>query len=86
MADYCSLVMDWLIDLAGESGVEVIVDPTTKDWYFPNYPLIHVFLPHRQQSRRVMRWRLRCRSYNDGTVLFGRMAGLNAAAELEQSG
>ena len=53
-ADHCSQVMDWLIDLAEESGVEVILDPTTKDWYFPNYPLIHVFLPNCQQSLAQM--------------------------------
>jgi fumarate reductase flavoprotein subunit len=43
-------VMDWLIDLAEASGVQVILDPATKDWYFPNYPIIHVFLPERQES------------------------------------
>ena len=44
-ADNCDKVMDWLIDVAKESNVEVILDPTTKPWYFPNYPVIHVFFP-----------------------------------------
>ena len=49
-ADNCDGVMDWLIDMADGAGVEVILDPTTKPWYFPNYPIIHVFLPERQES------------------------------------
>jgi fumarate reductase flavoprotein subunit len=49
-ADNCDKVMDWLIDLAEASGVKVILDPTTKPWYFPNYPVIHVFLPKMQES------------------------------------
>jgi fumarate reductase flavoprotein subunit len=49
-ADNCDNVMDWLIDMADASGVEVILDPTTKPWYFPNYPIIHVFMPDRQES------------------------------------
>ena len=53
-ADNCDRVMDWLIDMADASGVEVILDPTTKPWYFPNYPIIHVFLPDRQESLAKM--------------------------------
>jgi fumarate reductase flavoprotein subunit len=49
-AENCDSVMDWLIDMAESVGVEVILDPTTKPWYFPNYPVIHVFLPDRQES------------------------------------
>jgi fumarate reductase flavoprotein subunit len=49
-ADNCDKVMDWLIDMAGAAGVEVILDTSTKPWYFPNYPIIHVFLPDRQES------------------------------------
>lgn len=49
-ADNCDSAMDWLIDMAEGTGVEVILDPTTKPWYFPNYPVIHVFLPDRQES------------------------------------
>jgi fumarate reductase flavoprotein subunit len=49
-ADNCDKVMDWLLDLAAKSGVEVILDPTTKPWYFPNYPVIHVFRPDMQES------------------------------------
>jgi fumarate reductase flavoprotein subunit len=47
-ADNCGQVMDWLLDLAEASKIEVIIDTTTKPWYFPNYPLIHVFRPERQ--------------------------------------
>jgi fumarate reductase flavoprotein subunit len=49
-ADNCDGVMDWLIDMAGMSGVKVVLDPTTKPWYFPNYPVIHIFLPKMQES------------------------------------
>ncbi len=49
-ADNCDKVMDWLLDLAEEAHVEVVLDPTTKPWYFPNYPTIHVFLPKFQQT------------------------------------
>jgi fumarate reductase flavoprotein subunit len=49
-ADNCDRVMDWLIDMADASGVEVILDPATKPWYFPNYPIIHVFRPDMQES------------------------------------
>jgi fumarate reductase flavoprotein subunit len=53
-ADNCDRVMDWLIDMASISGVDVILDTTTKPWYFPNYPIIHVFLPDRQESLAKM--------------------------------
>jgi fumarate reductase flavoprotein subunit len=53
-ADNCDRVMDWLIDMADTAGVEVILDTTTKPWYFPNYPIIHVFLPDRQESLAKM--------------------------------
>jgi fumarate reductase flavoprotein subunit len=49
-ADNCDQVMDWLIDMAEAAGVKVVLDTTTKPWYFPNYPIIHVFLPDRQES------------------------------------
>lgn len=49
-ADNCSRVMDWLLDMAEEEGIEVKLDPTTKPWYFPNYPTIHVFFPKRQET------------------------------------
>jgi fumarate reductase flavoprotein subunit len=50
----CSRVMDWLLDLADTENVEVVVDPTTKPWYFPNYPTIHVFLPKWQETLAFM--------------------------------
>jgi fumarate reductase flavoprotein subunit len=53
-ADNCDKVMDWLLDMAGAAGVEVILDPTTKPWYFPNYPVIHVFRPNRQETLAQM--------------------------------
>ena len=34
--------------------MEVILDPTTKPWYFPNYPIIHVFLPKQQETLAQM--------------------------------
>jgi fumarate reductase flavoprotein subunit len=49
-ADNCDRAMDWLLDMAGAAGIEVIIDPTTKPWYFPNYPIIHVFRPKRQET------------------------------------
>jgi fumarate reductase flavoprotein subunit len=49
-ADNCDQVMDWLIDMADAAGVEVILDTSTKPWYFPNYPIIHVFKPAMQES------------------------------------
>lgn len=42
-ADNCDQVMNWLLDMAEAANVEVVLDPTTKPWYFPNYPVIHVF-------------------------------------------
>jgi len=49
-ADNCDKVMDWLLDMAEEAKVEVVLDPTTKSWYFPNYPLIHIFMPNLQET------------------------------------
>jgi len=49
-ADNCDRAMDWLLDMAETAGIEVIIDPTTKPWYFPNYPIIHVFRPKRQET------------------------------------
>jgi fumarate reductase flavoprotein subunit len=46
--------MDWLLDMAGADGIKVILDPTTKDWYFPNYPVVHMFLPDRQKTLAEM--------------------------------
>ena len=34
-ADNCDKVMDWLVDMAEAAGIEVVLDPTTKPWYFP---------------------------------------------------
>jgi fumarate reductase flavoprotein subunit len=53
-ADNCSQVMDWLLDLAQESGIKVILEPVTKPWYFPNYPTIHVFMPGFQETLAKM--------------------------------
>ncbi len=53
-ADNCDKVMDWLLDLADADKIQVVLDPTTKPWYFPNYPLIHVFLPERQKTLAKM--------------------------------
>jgi fumarate reductase flavoprotein subunit len=53
-ADNCDQVMDWLLDLAQAAKIEVIIDMTTKDWYFPNFPLIHVFRPNRQDTLAQM--------------------------------
>jgi fumarate reductase flavoprotein subunit len=53
-ADNCSKVMDWLLDMADAAKIEVILDPTTKSWYFPNYPLIHVFKPKHQETLAEM--------------------------------
>lgn len=53
-ADHCDSVMDWLIGKAEAAGLEVILDPTTKPWYFPNYPIIHVFKPNFQESLAEM--------------------------------
>ena len=53
-ADNCSTVMDWLLDMAEAAGITVVLDPTTKSWYFPNYPTIHVFLPKYQETLAEM--------------------------------
>jgi len=53
-ADKCSEVMDWLLDMAEAAGVDVVLDPTTKSWYFPNYPTIHVFRPKAQETLAEM--------------------------------
>jgi fumarate reductase flavoprotein subunit len=53
-ADKCSEVMDWLLDMAEAAGVNVVLDPTTKSWYFPNYPTIHVFRPKAQETLAEM--------------------------------
>jgi fumarate reductase flavoprotein subunit len=53
-ADNCSNVMDWLLDMADAAKIEVILDSTTKSWYFPNYPLIHVFRPRMQETLSEM--------------------------------
>jgi fumarate reductase flavoprotein subunit len=46
--------MDWLLDMADAAKIEVVLDPTTKSWYFPNYPLIHVFMPKFQETLAEM--------------------------------
>jgi len=53
-AENCDKVMDWLTDMAEAAKIEVILDPTTKPWYFPNYPIIHVFLPKHQETLAQM--------------------------------
>ena len=53
-ADNCDKVMDWLLDMAEADGVEVVLDPATKPWYFPNYPVIHVFRPEMQKTLAEM--------------------------------
>jgi fumarate reductase flavoprotein subunit len=42
-ADNCDQVMNWLLDMAQEENIKVALDPTTRPWYFPNYPVVHVF-------------------------------------------
>jgi fumarate reductase flavoprotein subunit len=49
-ADNCNQVMDWLLDMAEEAKIDVILDPATKPWYFPNYPTIHIFMPNMQET------------------------------------
>mgnify|MGYP001091461984 CR=1 FL=1 len=49
-ANNCNKVMDWLLDMAEAAEIEVVLDPTTKPWYFPNYPTIHVFMPKWQET------------------------------------
>jgi fumarate reductase flavoprotein subunit len=53
-ADNCDQAMDWLLDMAEADGIKVFLDPTTKPWYFPNYPVIHTFLPERQKTLAEM--------------------------------
>jgi fumarate reductase flavoprotein subunit len=53
-ADHCDHVMDWLLDMADAAGIKVVLDSTTKPWYFPNYPLIHVFMPKYQETLAEM--------------------------------
>jgi len=53
-ADNCSKVMDWLLDMSEAAKIEVVLDPTTKPWYFPNYPSIHVFMPKFQETLAKM--------------------------------
>jgi len=53
-ADNCDKVMDWLLDMSEAAKIEVVLDPTTKSWYFPNYPLIHVFKPAFQETLAQM--------------------------------
>jgi fumarate reductase flavoprotein subunit len=36
--------------MADAKGIKVEIDPTTKPWYFPNYPTIHVFQPKHQET------------------------------------
>lgn len=42
-ADNCDSVMNWLLDMAEKENIDVALDSTTKSWYFPNYPVVHVF-------------------------------------------
>jgi fumarate reductase flavoprotein subunit len=42
-ADNCDKVLEWLIDMAEAANKSVVLDTTTKPWYFPNYPVAHVF-------------------------------------------
>jgi fumarate reductase flavoprotein subunit len=53
-ADNCDQAMDWLLDMADKDGIKVVLDPTTKPWYFPNYPVVHMFLPERQKTLAEM--------------------------------
>jgi fumarate reductase flavoprotein subunit len=43
-ADNCDQVMDWLLDMAEEANQPVVLDPVTREWYFPNYPVTHHFV------------------------------------------
>lgn len=47
-ADNCDDVMNWLLDQADAAKIEVVLDPTTKPWYFRNFPTIHVWMPDKQ--------------------------------------
>ena len=42
-ADNCDQVMDWLLGMAEAAGMEVALDTTTRAWYFPHYPVVHVW-------------------------------------------
>jgi len=42
-AENCDRTMEWLLDMAEAANIDVALDPSTKPWYFPNYPVIHVF-------------------------------------------
>lgn len=53
-ADNVDQTMDWLLDMAKTDGINVVLDPTTKPWYFPNYPVIHMFMPERQKTLAEM--------------------------------
>lgn len=53
-ADNCDQVMNWLLNMAKQANIEVIVDLTTKNWHFQNFPLIHVFRPNRQDTLAQM--------------------------------
>ena len=53
-ADNCDTVIEWLMDMAESAGIEVQLDATTKPWYFPNYPVIHVFPPDYQETLAAM--------------------------------
>jgi fumarate reductase flavoprotein subunit len=53
-ADNCDKVIDWLMDMAEAAKVEVVFDPTTKPWYFPNYAVAHVFRPNMQETLAEM--------------------------------
>ncbi len=53
-ADKSAEVMNWLLDMAEAANVEVVLDPTTKEWFFRNYPTIHVFMPGKQATLATM--------------------------------
>lgn len=49
-ADKSAEIMNWLLDMAEAAGIEVVLDPTVKPWYFDNYPSPHFFLPGLQAT------------------------------------
>jgi fumarate reductase flavoprotein subunit len=53
-ADKSGEIMDWLLDMAEEAGQEVVLDPTTKEWFFANFPTIHTFMPNNQADLLAM--------------------------------
>jgi fumarate reductase flavoprotein subunit len=53
-ADNVDRCMDWLLDMAEAANIEAVLDPTTRPWYFPNYPTIHVFNPEWQKTLAEM--------------------------------